>query len=549
MTSMASDRLAAVAPGNAQSMSPPASVSRALPHPDARHETSSNPTTTSSGGFAVPPPPALSSVAPESRGLPDTHYKTQSSQLLSTDDRFSQSDPRSAEGSQASNATSSSTDHVFTPTASDSSTNPLPPTGSSQDSQLLHLSAVAAAQDRMTTMADGNDVGASRKRMADGEVKSPGKGHSRNTSTVSMASNASTIGEVWNLFGWARLQTNNFKLSSELRTRLSYAMVKVNHGWQGHSLQEVESLASHAVSPTSSNSTAVHRRSNSSASPQLSGRVHFAQDPIYQQRKSNSPPTAGNRPALAPPAPIRPSIGNGASSSHPRRNSNPHYTPTLLSNSHSASPRTPAQLGPLNTSQPRTQGPDSMLYSPHQNVREVRKQEQDAIESLLFMSSPNNSANLKHSFSPTGSPGPSSQGQNFHPLPPSSSARQPLPGSPRKALPSQRPAAPAKRVGFETTSGMPPPDSPMDLDSPQQAHHSPNRGTPRRRMNGGGAHLRSALSLPSALGIRHIPQREPISDKDIDRMLDRADEANNSSDDEDIPLPPRRTGFTGPIGA
>lgn len=305
-------------------------------------------------------------------------------------------------------------------------------------------------------------------------------------------------------------------------------MVKVNNGWQAHSLDQVESF-SQAVSPTSSTGTA-HRRNGSSASPQLAGRpsVHFANDPALR-RGSNSPPTLANRPTLAPPATIRPTIGMP----HPRRNSNPHYTPTLLSHSHSASPRTPA----LNTNLGAPQRPEQALYSPHQNVRE-----QDAIESLLFMSSPNNSANLKHSFSPAGSPGPSSQ-----PTPRSTGiSRQPLPGGPgyRKALPTGRPAGgPVKRVGFEAHPGMVP-ESHMDVDSP---YNSP-RGTPRRRTDAGGTHLRSALSLPSALGMTHANNRKPISDKDIDQMLDQRDDGNNSSDDEDIPLPPRRNGFAGTVG-
>lgn len=305
-------------------------------------------------------------------------------------------------------------------------------------------------------------------------------------------------------------------------------MVKVNNGWQTHSLDEVESLASQAVSPASSTSTTVHRRNGSSASPQLVGRsmAHIHNDSAPSRRKSNSPPFLSTRPTLAPPAPIRPSIG----ASHPRRNSNPHYTPTLLSHSHSASPHTPAQPPALNTSQLRERGPaDPVLYSPHQNVRE-----QDAIETLLFMSSPNNSANLKHTFSPVGSPAPSSQPA------PRSTGRQPLPGGPRKALPTQRPSGSAKRVGFEASTGMTPmPDSPMDLDSPQQTYNVSSKGLPRRRTDAGGGHLRSSLSLPSALGISHMTHRQPMSDKDIDQMLDRGVEDNNSSDDEEIQLPQR----------
>lgn len=64
---------------------------------------------------------------------------------------------------------------------------------SSQESQLLHLSRIAAMQEKLD---DGEAV--SRKRTADGQVKDvPRGGHSRTTSAVSMASTSgSRIGEV-----------------------------------------------------------------------------------------------------------------------------------------------------------------------------------------------------------------------------------------------------------------------------------------------------------------------------------------------------------------
>ncbi|KAI6778050.1 uncharacterized protein J7T54_007658 [Emericellopsis cladophorae] len=377
----------------------------------------------------------------------------------------------------------------------------------SEASQLHQLSALAAAQDRMST---GQGDVLSRKRMADGEVKSCNKGHSRNTSAVSAISTASTIGD----------------LSHDLKTRLSYAMIKVNNGWQYRSLNEVETLASQGVSPTSSTSTPGHRRNGSSASPQMGARpmVHFVDGPV-PRRKSNSPPRLGHQQGLAPPASIRPSVGMAPTGSHPRRNSNTRYTPTMLSQSRSAGgPRTPAQLSALQTNLLR---PGAQVQLPQPNNRE-----QDAIETLLFMSSPNNSANLKHSFSPAGSPGPSSQ-----PIP-KSTTRQPLPTGPRKALPGQKTGQGAKRVGFDASPGQAvAPGSPMELDSP---HRDSPRGMSRRRTDAGG-HVRSAMSLPSALGITHVPLRKPMSDKDIDRMLDRGDDGNNSSDDEEIQIP-RRNG-------
>lgn len=190
MTSTAHDRFAAVAPNSPATM--PLSRTSIMHADDRNPETSS---IASSGGFAVPPQPP---VATESRAPADQDDKIAASQqyshLLSTDERFSQSDPPSVDGSQISNATSAS-DRVFTPTPSDDGTVSNHHTGPSQDSQLMQLSAIAAAQDRMVT--DVDDIGpSSRKRMADGEVKSPTKSHSRNPSAISMASTTSTIGDV-----------------------------------------------------------------------------------------------------------------------------------------------------------------------------------------------------------------------------------------------------------------------------------------------------------------------------------------------------------------
>ena len=330
------------------------------------------------------------------------------------------------------------------------------------------------------------------------------------------------------------------QMSADLKTRLSYAMMKVSHGWQSRSLDEVESLASRAASPASSSST-IHLRKGSSSSPRLgasssAAQVHFAPDTVMNRRKSNSPPESSDKPGLAPPAPIQPATSNG----NTRRNANPRATPALLSHSHSASPHShhPSAPAPVDTgvhslSQP-TRPTDSSLYSPHHNVRD-----QDAIDALLFMSSPGNSANMKHAFSPSVSPAPQ-QGPIR-----SNINRHALPSGPRRGLPGQRPQYPQKKVGFEKSPLMPPPDSPMDLDSPQQ-YHSPKQWTPKRRANGTSGHFRGALSLPSGLGVGGGRTRKSLRDEDIERILDHA--AADSSDDEEIQLPARQNSVARPVG-
>ncbi|OHE90801.1 hypothetical protein CORC01_13907 [Colletotrichum orchidophilum] len=443
--------------------------------------------------------------------------------------------PLPSSDSQTSSLSAESA-NVFTPPASqgDVPGGSLNGHDSSQESQLLQLSHIAAAQDKL---AEDNVMATARKRMADGALKentSPVRmGHSRNTSTVSMASTtASSIGD------W----------SSDLKTRLSYAMLKVNHGWQSHSIDEVESMASQAASPTSSHSTLQGRQelsaspranmaryapvsaaTTASSGPSPATYESFWKDGQRSAQTSASPPAPSqnqNVLTLAPPAPIQPSRPMGGH--NPRRNSNPRYTPTLLSHSHSASPHTPSQSS--NNAMPsqrfgRTPNIDPNLFSPHQDVRE-----QDAIESLLFMSSPGNSANMKHNYS-------SSVASNL-------SGRHALPSSqPRKSLPSQRPV-PQKRVGFEKSPGgmTAVSDMDIDMDSPQ------SRGPMRRRINGSasfsggtiGSTLRPQLSLPAALGSTSRP-RPRLADADIERMIDQAAQAGDSSDDDDgeIQIPGR----------
>ncbi|KAH6631290.1 hypothetical protein F5144DRAFT_531841 [Chaetomium tenue] len=464
--------------------------------------------------------------------------------------------PLSRSNSQGTNTTNGA-DPVFTPPASGGRLSPGTSTaqGSSQGSQLHQLSQIAAAQARIPEDATDMGHGASKKRMADGVVKhtrdksnvSPRQmvGHSRNTSTVSVASTAgSRIGE----------------LSAELKARLSYAMVKVNHGWQSHSIEQVETLASQAPSPASSGST-IHLRNGSSASPQLStvshrgsnnttpatgpqhhplghpGDPQWRTSPQSTSRGDSASPVKSSH-GLAPPVSIQPSqhVGN------PRREPNPRQIPPFLSRH--TSPGAGLHTRPYPApGRHRSATTDAMLVSPHTNVRE-----QDAIESLLFMSSPGNSANLKHAF-------PSSASQ---PLPSSHMApqRTALPTSqPRKSLPTGRPPHHArsqshsqphtqKRVVFDKSP------SAMDIDEPPFVGGSPmsvTRGTPRRKMNGDHhAHAQAPAPVPTPR-LKQLPvstgltvsskPRQALADDEIDRMLDRAAADGDSDSDGEIELP------------
>jgi hypothetical protein len=307
-------------------------------------------------------------------------------------------------------------------------------------------------------------------------------------------------------------------------------MLKVQNGWQSNSLDEVESMASQAASPTSSNST-IHRCNDASGSPHISlpaAAVQYGHEHTRRRPQSISPPAQpNNRPGLAPPAAIRPSSGG-----HPnkRRHSNARHPPKLNIMGHNTSPNTHPQASPLLSANLRPPQ-DRAMYSPHQNVRE-----QDAIESLLFMSSPGNSANMKHAFSPSGSPGPGAT------TPGNAPTRHALPSGPRKTQPLQRPPQQDKKVGFVNSPLTSQPQSPIHMDSP---YALPNRAgnVARRRVNGASSHLRGALSLPSGLGTNSSNSpRRTIDDAYVETMLEQA--AAESSDEEEIQLPPRRPAET-----
>lgn len=293
-------------------------------------------------------------------------------------------------------------------------------------SQLSQLSQLAAAQESLGSPPRPTVATAGQKRTADGRVKATSispqaRSHSRNISTVSNASSAtSRIGEVEKSRYPAGLGADKCQLSSELRTRLTYAMCKVNNGWQSHSIDEVESLASQAGSPTSSNSTLQGRR-NLITSPRTviaNIQEHSANIPsitqpplgdfdLYSRHEqpsrtyesfwrdhstTNHPTYRQHQPVnspqinrLAPPADIRPTASSRRSDSS--KLSRPPRMPSHGSNSPRTGPSTPHR-------------PDFRDNPAIQTSTQKTLQEQDAIETLLFMSSPGNSGNMGHVFPP-----------------------------------------------------------------------------------------------------------------------------------------------------
>jgi hypothetical protein len=170
---------------------------------------------------------------------------------------------------------------------------------------------------------------------------------------------------------------DNAQLSQQLRTKLKYAMVKVQNGWQTRSLDEVESLASQSPRST------VSGFQTSLDIQVLSPRMAMARK--YQRESSESEssdstvalesrglvngfasPQSASRRALAPPVDIVP----GA-----RRRPTPNAAYHAINGTHSQS-RTLHSTRPPNNQR-----------TPSQNAA----MEADAVETLLFMASPSNS--------------------------------------------------------------------------------------------------------------------------------------------------------------
>ncbi|KAI9741491.1 MAG: hypothetical protein M1818_004297 [Claussenomyces sp. TS43310] len=351
---------------------------------------------------------------------------------------------------------------------------------------------------------------AGQKRTRDGFTKTsastssgsptvePTAGHSRNTSNVSITSSVASAKE----------------LTSELRTRLSYAMVKVNNGWESLPIEEVESLASQAGSPTSSSSTMHGRRhfytsprveiANSQGLPEdprhsnLMSLSASAIDPVLygdnrssrtyesfwrEQSHKQAAPSADNNMShrsLAPPADIRLAarLDSNSFGTHTLKYSAPLNLRAAfdLSKRSNGSNSDPTPHTPS-----RSQPTDDVLQTPTQKSI----QEQDAIETLLFMSSPGNSS--------MGQAFPQSQGQT-------SQVQSPL----RTEFGAPLHVAPGRRIEF-----------------------------PEAR--------KSRLATLNTSSRRRIPMVEAgkLGEDEFDKLLDSM--ADESSDEEiEIPMTPRR---------
>jgi hypothetical protein len=218
------------------------------------------------------------------------------------------------------------------------------------------------------------------KRTASGQVKisqptdaghpTTDARHVRASSSLSAAS-TSNVTEVCP----AQLSISAPKLSTvqigqQLRTRLKYAMVKVQHGWQTRSLDELESIAS--ASPRSHASPFNQTRSPYSKMTRKWSDSSSSESSLTGPRStlpSTLPTTTTTKPngyrSLAPPADIIPGSRRRPTPNEAAWHAiSTHSQPLLSSKTRPSSQRTPSQNAAM---------------------------EADAVETLLFMASPSNS--------------------------------------------------------------------------------------------------------------------------------------------------------------
>lgn len=225
--------------------------------------------------------------------------------------------------------------------------------------------------------------------------------------------------------------TRIVKLAADLKTKLTYAMLKVNNGWQRNNIDQIEQFASQKASPTSATfPESIYRRayaSPRSAAPSIirgvsSGSsdsdsylgspntgtftpahgsiVHFGAKTSSPQTKSwSTRPFSQNAHGKAAASGVMAAHSNLAAAT-----SNPILAPPADISPPSRNRRTEMSRKPLSPAQikhlPNLMGPRTPVQNPRATLirtpTEQARAEKDALDTLMFMSSPGNSANYGH---------------------------------------------------------------------------------------------------------------------------------------------------------
>lgn len=186
------------------------------------------------------------------------------------------------------------------------------------------------------------------------------------------------------------------QLSQQLRTRLSYAMVKVKNGWESHTFKEIEGLTSPLRSP------------NAPLSPSSPG----SRLPIQAPPRSPEPKRAAySRPGQGDDITYAENITAARGSNHFDVKAQRHlrHNPRMVNGSEQHDLAPPADV----TSAARRQKPH-LAHSPYTRSQATAPEqrtptqnaamEADAVETLLFMASPGNSGHHPSSSAVRSSP-------------------------------------------------------------------------------------------------------------------------------------------------
>lgn len=364
--------------------------------------------------------------------LSPSMYQTQTSEMRSTNSSLNASTLPPADRKQPADAATESQESLASPWSVASSTVPKLATGSSNLSQLTAYTDLTSPlpehvydqrnadlgpqQTRLRTPEDAEINGDSyaitspmsvastngTKRTASGHVKNapslPGTPLTAAISTSSrprgdsVSSTSSRAGE----------------LAASLKTRLGYAMQKVQNGWEHRNISEVEQLAAQRAQ--------AHRRSMShldyNGRPQSAGltnglaRVSVYQDHAYSQNALEGPPSkrhSGNYsayfasssqpvqssgPRLQPAADIRPTTSQYA---------HPPFSQPLPQASAMSPPRTP--VNGVSYGQARRPARPPTIRTETQ----TKAAEQEALEALFQLGSPHASQMGRHQHSQANS--------------------------------------------------------------------------------------------------------------------------------------------------
>jgi hypothetical protein len=233
-------------------------------------------------------------------------------------------------------------------------------------------------------------------------TKRTASGHIKTTSTASISLNSViTNGRSTRRDSTSSTGSRASELAASLRTRLSYAMAKVQHGWEHKSIGEVEQLATRKTS-THRHSISLVGRPTSRHGFGQSAPQYFIHEPYGSAThdSTTSPPSKrhsnshvshrrglslGQSIQLQPAADIRPTTG---SRMH-------YYPPPPLKHASSMSPpRTPAQRQPRRPPTIRTE-------------TQTAEAERDALQALFQLGSPRTAQGT--SFFPAASQSTSAQ--------------------------------------------------------------------------------------------------------------------------------------------